>query len=309
MKNVALVTGLPRSGTTAVGSYLGLIKGCATLHEPMNGQTGLSSVRHHFEVPGAEGFSSDSFIEIYNGVAGLNLAYKRKSYARDSFARQLVASAIGSRPRLSYLIAKYLSKCETIIWKDPFALFCLEPYLRTGSKAVVLARNPLATAASVKRMQWASGYKDVAHRLSQANLWKEKQFPKSRDQEGFDPVTNSALLWAVAYDYVLRIAEDFENISLISMDRFVENPAYHISRICEFLGLPFEERVESKILGDYSVGKRESGDVPEVKRAHDPSRDYTKVNSYWSKVLTEEECALVSSITSSVERKYAEYCI
>ena len=51
-KDLILVTGMPRSGTTAVGEVLSTAAGTAVLHEPLNYLVGLSDVPHYFAFPG-----------------------------------------------------------------------------------------------------------------------------------------------------------------------------------------------------------------------------------------------------------------
>ena len=43
---LVLVTGSPRSGTTAVGQMLALGRGVGTLHEPFNRLVGLKEIEH-----------------------------------------------------------------------------------------------------------------------------------------------------------------------------------------------------------------------------------------------------------------------
>lgn len=60
-RTLILVTGPPRSGTTAVGSAIAKSKDCVSLHEPMNKHTGDKCINRYFELPGYNDFSQKEF--------------------------------------------------------------------------------------------------------------------------------------------------------------------------------------------------------------------------------------------------------
>ena len=55
-RRLILVTGVPRSGTTAVGQMLSLAAGAGALHEPFNYHSGLRHIANYFEIPGTVAF-------------------------------------------------------------------------------------------------------------------------------------------------------------------------------------------------------------------------------------------------------------
>jgi hypothetical protein len=307
-RRVILVTGLPRSGTTAVGGYLSLTPGAAALHEPMNGQTGLTNVTRHFELPGTGGFSDADFDAILAGIRTLRLRYRKTGYDRDPLWRKIAARLIGSRPNITYLAARMRSGVQTIVWKDPLAFFCLDRAAAAGVPVVVTFRNPFATAASIKRMRWGGRYNEIAGRLNQIGRWPDTPLPRPATDPAYSPVESSALIWNAAYSFALDAAERYPNILFLDMDAVIADPQTCYRSLFARLELPWTEAVETAIRADYirSDNKDTAGQAaPKQLKAHDKKRDISAANSYWTSILSEEEAALVMRYTSETQARLA----
>lgn len=294
-KNIILVTGTPRSGTTAVGKYLSLAKGAAPLHEPMNGITGLAGISRHYEIPGTGGFSDQDLERQVENIARMKLRYKRRGYDRESVWRKTAARIVGHRPRLSYLAAKYRPGIRTLIWKDPLALFIVGHPAVKDIPVVVTVRDPFAVAASYKRMAWGNDVDEIAARLNEIGLWPCDRMPKSVHEEGYSSVENAALLWNAANTYLLDVSKRRENVHFVDIDRLIAAPLETYRGLYRKLGLAWSDEIEAKINEGYSSSGGSSS-VPKAGRAHDASRNVSEVNSYWTKVMSPEEIDTVEQI-------------
>lgn len=294
-KDIILVTGTPRSGTTAVGQYLSMADGAAPLHEPMNGITGLRSISRHYEIPGTAGFSDQDLEEQVQNIRQMKLRYKRRGYDREPVWRKLAAKVIGHRPHLSYLAAKYRPGVRTLVWKDPFALFIVGHPAMRDIPVVATVRNPFAVAASYKRMAWGNDVDEIAERLKAIGLWPTARMPKSFGAEGYSPVENAALLWDAAYAQLLAVSRDRPNIHFVDIDKLIADPLTTYRRLYDKLGLGWTDHIEAKITAGYSSAGKSSS-VPKAGRAHDTSRNVSEVNSYWTKVMSEDEINMVQQI-------------
>lgn len=296
---VILVTGLPRSGTTAVGRYLSLSEGASVLHEPMNGQTGLRAISNQFEVPGAGGFDLNDLDQILSGIQTLRLSYKRSTYPRDSWWKKITRWIVGNRPKISYLIAKFWIRTNTIIWKDPLAVFCIDHLAARGVPIVITVRSPQALAASIKRMKWGGSLADLAYRLRSVGRWDQERFPLDKSDRNFSRVENIALVWSATYSYVIEMKIKYPDIILVDVDDVIADPLELYLNLFKRLHLTWSDRVEAVIREEYRPNDLHGVDIPANLKAHDASRNVLAVNEYWKKVLTRDEIACVENITTS----------
>ncbi|WP_163026027.1 sulfotransferase [Chachezhania antarctica] len=307
-KRVILVTGSPRSGTTAIGQYLSLPGNTAPLHEPLNGITGLSRVSRHYEIPGTAGFDDTDLEEIVHGIRHLKLTYKKRGYDREKIHRKIAARLVGHRPRLSYLAAKYRFGIERLIWKDPFALPLLGHPAMQDIPSVVTVRNPFAVAASYKRMRWGNDADEVAGRLDALGAWSAPCLPKSFGAEGYSAAENAALLWSVNYRRAVEAFRARDNLWFVDIDDVIAQPVGVYRTLYRHLDIPWTDGIEQQIRAAYTAPAEGSAttEQPKENKAHDQNRDISKVNSYWTSVLTEEEAARVGELTGETAAMLAE---
>jgi hypothetical protein len=90
-RRLILVTGSPRSGTTAVGDRLSLPISVGYLHEPFNVTVGIRDVETQFEAVGARNFSAERLDAIMRGIVTLRLRWK------SACGRRIEASVGSSR--------------------------------------------------------------------------------------------------------------------------------------------------------------------------------------------------------------------
>ena len=84
-----IVSGLPRTATTALGDILSLIDGYNMVYEPFNVSQGISEVNLNYLIPGANINHSD-FDEIFNSILNLNAKFKLGVKDHDSALKKAV---------------------------------------------------------------------------------------------------------------------------------------------------------------------------------------------------------------------------
>lgn len=294
-KRLILVTGVPRSGTTAVGDVLGTAPGAAVLHEPLNYLVGLRDVPHYFVVPGGGEVSQSTLDHWVAGMQALRLRYKPGLFPKEKGLRRLAKRIAGGRAVNSYRRCLLTPGIDTLIWKDPFAVLAARDlHERHQIPVVVMLRNPWAVAASFKRMRWAFDLDEITSRLATAGKQIATPNPAAWQNRN-EPVANAALLWFIIYNSVRdQLAPNGAFIGL-SLDELIQDPVTVYAELFSRLDLHWTASVESGVVKRYQ-GKQSEPSAPEGEKAHDRRRNLTSINEYWRKLLDADEQALVSSV-------------
>lgn len=295
-RRIILVTGMPRSGTTAVGRALSFAPGAGTIHEPLNSHAGIRSVRYYFEVLGADGFNEGDLDEIVEGIRTLNLRFKPGLFPEERALRRAIKRIIGGRPANTYRLCCMTPRLRTLIWKDPFAVFLLDALVaRYEFPIVVPVRNPWAIAASFKRLGWRGDLRDLYRRLREAgHLSAEEELPPSCD--GSDSIAGAAMLWRLVHRAILNVNDSSGRVRLVDLDAVVAAPTESYRSLFADLGLAWTPRVARRINKMYD--RRGSAPTIPQGRPHDQRRDLSAVNQYWQQTLTEKEIADVEEIVA-----------
>ena len=305
-----LVTGCPRSGTTPVGANLALAPGARYLYEPFNPTSGLRAISRYYEVPGANGFSLESFDRCVQAIRRLRLDLKRYDWRRDRGMRRLVKRVIGSRSQVSYWLCRLDWTLETVIWKDPIACLASNAVVdRHDIPVVVTVRPAAAVAASYRRLNWKPGVSEVLTSLAQVGF----AFPDLRlryERRAENPVVGAALLWSVVYSALLQWAETRPRIRFVSLQDSIERPVEVYRSLSDWLGLRWTPRVESRLSARY---RQEDGGGATVAsalppRAHVSRRRLDDVNSYGKTLLSSEELELIEEMTAGIWIRLSSAC-
>ncbi len=306
-KRLILVTGMPRSGTTAVGQMLALAPDTGALHEPFNYHSGLKHIEHYFEIPGAHSFSPAKLDETIAHIKKLRLAFKPGIFPSDTGLRRAVKYVIGARPLNSYRRLRLHPNLRTIIWKDPLACFTANHAAKQHEVDVLVTlRNPWAVAGSFKRMEWAFDLSDLAARLKQIG------FDFGRELAGLDEtihasVANAALLWRMIYSTLARWAQANPCIRFLNLDDVVGDPVATYGKLYKLLALDWNGRIAEKIATYYRSESERS--VPKEKKAHDSGRNVAEVNKYWRDYLAEAEKDFVGKLTKEQWSEFQKICV
>jgi hypothetical protein len=306
-RRLILVTGMPRSGTTAVGQMLALASGAGALHEPFNYHSGLQHIGRYFEIPGSQAFPLAQLDQTIAQIKKLELAFKPGIFPSDKGWRRAVKYLVGARPLNSYRRLRWQPSLHAIIWKDPLACFAADRAAQQHRvEVLVTLRNPYAVAGSFKRMEWAFDLPDLVARLQQVGLdfsdrlaWLEKPLHPS--------VTNGAALWSLVYSTIAGWARSNPKIRLVNLDDVVGDPVATYAKLYKSLALAWSGRIAEKIAAYYRNESQRS--VPKDKKAHDRGRNVAEVNKYWRGYLTAAEKDFVREVAEAQWSEFQRICV
>lgn len=301
-KNTILVTGAPRSGTTPVGHLLGMLPKSVTLYEPM-GLTGDKSISLRFPIPGESDFSLDEFSSFVARMQKLDLSFKSQRRPSHKGLSGFAARVFGSRSLLSYYQANLLPyNRDTLIWKDPHAVFCSVAAAEHNIKTVVSIRSPYAHAASFKRLGWVSQIENIYSRYCSA-FGEIDGFSDWCCKIGSTPIGSAVLLWHLIHKPMVSMSSQVKSsIYFHNMEKVAADEISAYSDIFNWLGKDVPKRVFSEIASRNRSG---GGGVPHENTVHNFNRTAAQANSYWKVVLNKEEIKIVEDLNGSL---WSEIC-
>jgi Sulfotransferase domain len=306
-----LVTGTPRSGTTALGHHLALGKGVRTLYEPFGIYAGMVEIKQYFEIPGTQSFTTQQLDECITKLQTLNLNLNLGIYPKNKGWMRSVKSIFGGRSQLYYRLCKADPFLHTIIWKDPFACFATD-YITAQHDvdAIVTYRNPWAVAASFKRLNWSFDLENLQARLNELNLSVPglHQIAHNKDSsEISSSVENGSMLWHIIHSVLLGWKMKNPKINFVNLDNLISDPIAAYKIIYNAVELDFSPQIENKIKTSYS--KSSNKIQPSDRRVHDWNRDLSKINQYWKNLLTQSEIDLIHNLNNDLWKKLQPECL
>ncbi|MDH2443026.1 hypothetical protein QDR37_03605 [Amnibacterium sp. CER49] len=302
-RRIIVVTGSPRSGTTAVGDAIAAAPGVMSLYEPLNRTVGDRRVGRYFEVPGTADFPVERALGLADGVAALRLQLRSGIFPDDPAWRRVVKIVTGSRALASYRRAR-LKPAPTLIWKDPFAVFWLDllERQRPGVASVVTYRPALAVAASFARLGWTFKPHEVLAHLHEVGAFVHPVAERFvHDQDMTSPARNGAAIWALVYGWHANTA--FSDSLLVDAKGFADDPGAY-RPLYERLGLAWTPAVERRIEHSQETPSKsaKAAKAPSYgQRAHTKHRNLAAMNSYFSSILTEDDQRVIRDELAPIE--------
>jgi len=296
------VTGMPRSGTTFVGSMLAAPLCVDYLHEPFSPQCGVQGVDwRNNSVLGDDWRPLDPMIRRAVASA-LAMKCRLKCYipATDSFGRRLAKRLTGGRGNLYLLLARLNPWGNVGILKDPvgwvFAKYVTDEF---GATPVVVVKHPVSQVASIARAGWETHFSAFRENACvRALLEPEDLQALARPPER--PELRCALKWRMMYRVLGRLAEQnswpsirIEDISADPINQFQ-------SLYCRF-DLPWSTRVVRRIERQTKVGNRIEA---HPNRLQDLKRDSRMIFEYRRNSVVESLRRDILSITWPVASRW-----
>lgn len=283
IEKLIIITGIPRSGTTIIGEVIGQVKNTDYIYEPFNRITGLTEVREYFEIKNTAS-SINTVTKFIENIYKNELKFKKDFYPEDSLLKKIIKKFGCTRNNLSYLRCKYLTKPEKLIIKDPF-LYFLKDYFDENIKIIVTERTTEQIAASFKRMNWSFDVVGINEKLRSTG----KNFIS--DIHSFDS-SNSAINGALLDKLAKINRKTSSNIYYVNMNDLIDDFRVGYKKIFSFIGVDFNEEIIEYI----SRRNSEKASEYNKKKAHTKKRNVKSLNSYWIKILNDEEISEIERI-------------
>lgn len=297
-----MVSGAPRSGTTFVGTVLGLPKSVNTLYEPYNPNCGVAWNEQRYLYVDPDAPLDPEMARHLDDFFSYRFSLKTVFSARDSRLERIAKRIIGGGNQIALLKGRLSPVADTSLIKDPIAVFLTEIFARRHAvRTVLLTRHPLSFVGSLKRLGWR--YK-VEPLLAQPALAARVVPDLGPDtvEEG-DWIAASAWIWTAIARYVLEIEQTLgDHVLHITHEKVSEEPEPSFHRMFDFTGIRPNEKVW-ELVRNSTEGK----DVPETGKVHDFNRNSQAIFSKSIQALTEEEQDKVLSICwDTAQRIYAD---
>lgn len=306
-----LVTGTPRSGTTALGHHLALGSGIRTLYEPFGIYAGMVEIKQYFEIPGTHSFSTQQMDDCIANLQTLNLTLNPGIYPRNKGWVRSLKSVFGGRSQLYYRLCKVDPFLHTVIWKDPFACFATDCVTKQYDlDAIVTFRNPWAVAASFKRLNWSFDLESLQARLNELGLGISGLSPLAGNKDSSEihsSTDNGNRLWHIIHSVLLNWKKRNPKINFVNLDNLISDPVPAYKTIYHAVNLNFNSTIENKIQNSYS--KSSSKAQPSDRQVHDWNRDISQINQYWKNLLTQAEITLIHNLNNDLWQDLQSECL
>ncbi len=242
-----VVTGLPRSGTSWVGTMLTLSRETVYVNEPMNPShppgrcPGVLShdITHRFEyVPGTDPAAWRAAFQETAALRYHLIAELRRNHAPYDLAR-------AAKYQAAFLLGRFTRRRALL--DDPYAVLS-STWLadEIGATVIVLVRDPVSLVGSWAALGWRADLHDL---LSQPALMSEvladrEEWLRQAADSG-DDVRSLATLWNDVYLAVSRLPHP--DVHLVRYEDLANDPVPQFRHLYELSGLTWSPRVEQRV--------------------------------------------------------------
>jgi hypothetical protein len=292
-KNLILVTGLLRSGTTWTGRTIASAKGIKYLNEPFNID------RRRKKCPVKDFYP---FIDNHSDVT-----------YRDDVTRYLKTISRSPTFYLTdrvHILKRYnsLKMIDSLLWekknffgrplmKDPMAILSAEWIYNTfNADVVIVMRNPLAFIGSIKKAGWSQPISSLLSKKKMAVNHFNEFIPTIEKFANHPPdlIDQGILMWNVIYSMIRYYSDKYNSKwYFVKHEDLSKNPLTEFTKLFNYLDVSMTEKVKSFI----------------AKSTDGSTIDYLSRNSIqnlkkWQTILTEEEINRVKSGTKTVSQLF-----
>lgn len=285
-----LVTGAPRSGTTAVGELLSRSPGALELYEPMSNIVGDRAVTDWFPIPGQDNFSTEAADDLIDRICRRRV---RTGFRPENILGTLGRSRFLNRTRRTAILSRLQPWKRTQVWKDPMALLIAPRVVRTTDiPVIVTVRDHLSLASSFQRMKWRPPVEGLVQRMKALQMRFDPRIPELLKTD-LDAARAGAIAWNLFYSYLLdELRSDLDLTVVLNTDLMIHPEAVR-NRLAEVTGLAVpapEKAAEDKFGGSEAL--------PE--KAHIQHRSLSSITNYWQKTLDEQQIAFSRDLNEAL---------
>ncbi len=312
-KNI-LVTGVPRSGTTALGRMIGFSRHANYVWEPFNNKYRVGVPDYYPYIGKATKEDKRKFYDtlITDTIHLRNLKPVITINPTDSIIKRMGKKLGINRTTFLWYKAPQIKQLvyhpSILLLKDPIGIF-LSGYLAQvyDFKIIVTVRHPAAIASSRKKLNWIFNFDWWRNQEDfYADHFKDIDDQLKKYELGF--IQETAFHWLTCYSYIQKVKERYpDKVMIIRHEDVCVNPIGELQKIFEYIGLPFEEKIQKKIEHITSGSQLEKSTLTLSKLER---RDGKNMVFKWKKETTQEELDIINEITepvSSLFYKGTEY--
>lgn len=250
IKNWIYITGLPRSGTTFVGSVLSLPLEVDYIHEPFNPQCGLPGTERSYRYirPVPDTPLMQKYATLTAPIFTYDFTLKSHNPAGDPLGKHLFKKIFGSRGPFYLRLAKINPFHKTAIIKDPTGPLMTEYlYENFHVRPLILVKHPTSFVASIKRLGWEPS---VLKLNDQPELLEDffSDMPDLFTHVYDDSITSLAIFWKVIYKVLLEQASKYPSWHVLTHEELSSDPCRVFKQLYQEFDLPWSNRVNKKIL-------------------------------------------------------------
>ncbi|MDY6884349.1 MAG: sulfotransferase [Pseudomonadota bacterium] len=306
MKNIILVTGTHRSGTTWVRRTMSASKKVRYIHEPMNPE-----ITRIVDLP-LQNFYTDyqaSALKLKDDIdAALDVIFKMDSFEYAE-RRSKIKNNRGFR-RLAVFSRDYVKDkifCESVLIKDPLALLSAEHIQkRYNAKVVVLIRNPFSFVYSNIKAGWDFDFANIKNQdgvISQRFPSYQSEIERViYDYDSTSFVERSVLTWNILHEIIKDYRTRFPDWHFVRYEDIAFEPEKHFRKMFSFLGLTYNRNIS-----EYISKMTSSNNPADAGTTGLQARDSRSIVSAWKNQLSEEDKCYIEkkllSYLSSFTRK------
>ena len=292
IKKPIIISGIPRSGTTALGRILSSIEGFSMIYEPFNLNQGIKDIQFNYPYPG-KNISVKQFQSIFNNLIQFRSSFKKGYLKNDSITKRIFKTFFGNESSLSYFKAKKTLSTNQLLIKDPFLLFSSKE-LCLNHKVIICYRPLMPLAASFKRMKWDfKEFEDLINFFPRNSI-KSLRF-KACDKISSN-VVGAIQFYELFYNYINSINPN-KNLYFFSQQEFSTDPIEEITNVFKWLELEVSDKI-IQLSQSLNKGKSSQIHFPDQSIQHDPKYNKKYSNEYYKLVLTKEEIELIDAFVA-----------
>jgi len=312
-KGMILVTGIPRSGTTAIGNILASPKkinsSSCVLYEPLNPEYGIKEIKKRFYTPGK--LKEEGLIYVLENIINLKFRVETKFNVGSAHKNMNLIKYFIHRylklnfNYLSYFHSRYSPFIKNIIWKDPDALLLSNYISKTFNiPVVIMLKSPFALASSYRRMGWWYNIEGLLYMVN------KKSYKYELADKGFyindkNLLDNSMMFFYIIYNEVLKMKMDNENLIIVDLDSILDSGIEGYKNLFRYLDLPFTKEIDRSIQIKFS-GKRKT---VKDNKVHDFKRDSKSIRNRYLNDLTKGEIERIEDLNMDLYNKLKHLAI
>ncbi|KXI26824.1 sulfotransferase domain-containing protein [Paraglaciecola hydrolytica] len=276
IKNISVLSGMHRSGTTFLGKIFQESNHYHVFHEPFNRTFGLKEVNFDYiDVNTEQNLNYLKSISKFE-----NLSFSRSSHF-DSPYKKVLRKIWGGRTEQEWrkIRLRNLFQSKSIILKDPFLsrsnLFLTQ---ELNIKVIYVVRHPCAVWNSIKNMGWKL---NLQHYSSASNSELLHRYFNA------DEIVKFSIIWADLQAHNIKIKND--NYKLIKHEDLCITPQEVIQDCLQFFGNE-NDGLDAKIVEKYMNTSNKS---KKKSQLHSFKRNPIELTRAWESELSKEEIKII----------------